>query len=30
MVAQRALQYEDIDTEYILFLDDDVYHQKMK
>ena len=28
MVAQRALQYEDIDTEYILFLDDDVYLPK--
>lgn len=25
MVAQRALYYEDVDTEYILFLDDDVY-----
>lgn len=25
MVAQRALQYEDVDTEYMLFLDDDVY-----
>lgn len=25
MVAQRALQYEDITAEYILFLDDDVY-----
>lgn len=24
MVAQRALKYEEIDTEYILFLDDDV------
>ena len=24
MVAQRALQYKEIDTEYILFLDDDV------
>ena len=25
MVAQRALTYDDVDTEYILFLDDDVY-----
>lgn len=25
MVAQRALPYDEIDTEYILFLDDDVY-----
>lgn len=25
MVAQRALQYKDVKTEYILFLDDDVY-----
>ena len=25
MVTQRALQYEDITSEYILFLDDDVY-----
>ena len=25
MVAQRALQYDEINTEYILFLDDDVY-----
>lgn len=25
MVAQRALQYNEVDTEYILFLDDDVY-----
>lgn len=25
MVAQRALQYNEIETEYILFLDDDVY-----
>lgn len=25
MVAQRALQYVEVDTEYILFLDDDVY-----
>lgn len=25
MVAQRALSYDEIDTEYILFLDDDVY-----
>lgn len=25
MVAQRALQYKEIETEYILFLDDDVY-----
>lgn len=25
MAAQRALQYEEIDTDYILFLDDDVY-----
>ena len=25
MVAQRALQYEEVATEYILFLDDDVY-----
>lgn len=25
MVAQRALTYEDVETEYILFLDDDVY-----
>lgn len=25
MVAQRALQYDEIDTDYILFLDDDVY-----
>lgn len=25
MVAQRALQYEEIDTEWILFLDDDVF-----
>lgn len=25
MVAQRALAYEEIDSEYILFLDDDVY-----
>lgn len=25
MVAQRALQYEEVTTEYILFLDDDVY-----
>lgn len=25
MVAQRALRYDEIDTEYILFLDDDVY-----
>lgn len=25
MVAQRALQYDEIDTDYVLFLDDDVY-----
>lgn len=25
MVAQRALRYEEVQTEYILFLDDDVY-----
>lgn len=25
MVAQRALQYREVDTEYILFLDDDVF-----
>ena len=25
MVAQRALRYNEVDTEYILFLDDDVY-----
>lgn len=25
MVAQRALQYEEVDTDYILFLDDDVF-----
>ena len=25
MVAQRALRYDEIDTEYILFLDDDVF-----
>lgn len=25
MVAQRALQYKEVDTEYILFLDDDLY-----
>lgn len=25
MVAQRALPYEEVDTEYILFLDDDLY-----
>lgn len=25
MVAQRALQYDEVQTEYILFLDDDVY-----
>lgn len=25
MVAQRALNYHEVDTEYILFLDDDVY-----
>lgn len=25
MVAQRALRYDEVDTEYILFLDDDVY-----
>lgn len=25
MVAQRALQYDEVDSEYILFLDDDVY-----
>ena len=25
MVAQRALSYDDINTEYVLFLDDDVY-----
>lgn len=25
MVSQRALQYNEIDTDYILFLDDDVY-----
>lgn len=25
MVAQRALYYDEVDTEYILFLDDDVY-----
>ena len=25
MVAQRALSYDEVDTEYILFLDDDVY-----
>lgn len=25
MVAQRALRYDDVDTEYMLFLDDDVY-----
>lgn len=25
MVAQRALNYEDVETEYILFLDDDIY-----
>ncbi len=25
MVAQRALDYQEIDTEYILFLDDDLY-----
>ena len=25
MVAQRALRYDEVETEYILFLDDDVY-----
>ena len=25
MVAQRALKYDEVDTEYMLFLDDDVY-----
>lgn len=25
MVAQRALPYDEVDTEYILFLDDDIY-----
>lgn len=25
MVAQRALQYDEVDTEYVLFLDDDVF-----
>ena len=25
MVAQRALPYKEVDTEFILFLDDDVY-----
>ena len=25
MVAQRALQYDEVKTEYILFLDDDLY-----
>lgn len=25
MVAQRALEYKEVDTDYILFLDDDVY-----
>ncbi|MCM1138964.1 MAG: glycosyltransferase [Muribaculum sp.] len=25
MIAQRALQYDEVDTEWILFLDDDVY-----
>ena len=25
MVAQRALDYREVETEYILFLDDDVY-----
>lgn len=25
MVAQRALQYDEVETEYMLFLDDDVY-----
>ena len=25
MVAQRALHYDEVDTEYILFLDDDVF-----
>ena len=25
MVAQRALRYEEVDTEYMLFLDDDLY-----
>lgn len=25
MVAQRALQYDEVETEYVLFLDDDVY-----
>ena len=25
MVAQRALKYDEVDTDYILFLDDDVY-----
>lgn len=25
MVAQRALRYDEVDTEYMLFLDDDVY-----
>lgn len=25
MVAQRALSYDEVSTEYILFLDDDVY-----
>ena len=25
MVAQRALQYDEVDTEYMLFLDDDVF-----
>ena len=28
MVAQRALPYDEVDTEYILFLDDDVYLPK--
>lgn len=28
MVAQRALHYDEVDTEYILFLDDDVYLPK--
>ena len=28
MVAQRALRYDEVDTEYILFLDDDVYLPK--
>lgn len=30
MVAQRALDYREVETEYILFLDDDVYLPPME